>query len=206
MRRHPLKQQMEGALIEGWTGMARRMPLARAQEFGARVGSLARVLGVRAGVARDNLRHALPERSTGERDAILAENYREMGRVLADYTRLGLAGALPRDAILSRIDGLEHVRTARARGRGILILSGHFSSFELGVRMGAGDIPLTFVAKRIRNPHVQAWIERQRLDAGVRTIDVHRDVRPIYSALGQGGVVAMLSDQDAGRRGTSCRS
>ena len=201
MRRNPLKQRIEGALVEGWTGAARRMSLASAQGWGARVGGLARVLGIRGDVARDNLRHAFPDRDGAEREAILAENYREMGRVLADYTRLGLVATLPRETLISRVDGAEHVETALARGRGILVLSGHFSSFELGVRAAAGAVPLTFVAKRIRNAHVQAWVERQRLDAGVRTIDVHRDVRPIYAALKEGGVVAMLADQDAGRRG-----
>jgi KDO2-lipid IV(A) lauroyltransferase len=201
MRRNPLKQRIEGALVEGWTTAARGVPLARAQEWGARIGGLVRMLGIRRDVARDNLRHAFPDRDGAEREAILTENYREMGRVLADYTRLGLVATLPQDALISRIDGTEHIETALARGRGILVLSGHFSSFELGVRAAAGAVPLTFVAKRIRNPHVQAWVEGQRLDAGIRTIDVHRDVRPIYAALKEGGVVAMLADQDAGRRG-----
>lgn len=201
MRRHPLKQKIEGALAEGWTSVARSVPLARAQRWGARIGRLAAWLGIRREVARDNLRHAFPEKSTEERDAILLENYREMGRVLADYSRLGLVSSIPREELVSRVDGMEHVEVARARGRGILVLSGHFSSFELGVRAAAEGIPLTFMAKRIRNEHVQAWIAQQRLDAGVRTIDVHRDVRPAYATLSEGGVVAMLADQDAGRRG-----
>jgi Kdo2-lipid IVA lauroyltransferase/acyltransferase len=201
MRRHPLKQRLEGALVEGWTRVARAMPLERAQWWGSRAGGLAWRIGVRGAVARDNLRHAFPEMTTGEREAILRENYREMGRVLADYTRLGMVNAIPREELVSRVDGLEHVETARSRGRGILVLSGHFSSFELGVRAAAGSIPLTFMAKRIRNKHVEDWVARQRLDAGIRTIDVHRDVRPAYATLRDGGVVAMLADQDAGRRG-----
>jgi KDO2-lipid IV(A) lauroyltransferase len=201
MRRHPLKQKIEGALVEGWTSVARSVPLARAQGWGARLGAVAGWLGVRREVARDNLRHAFPEKTTGERDAILRENYREMGRVLADYSRLGLVASIPRDELLSRVDGMEHVETALSRGRGILVLSGHFSSFELCVRVAAGTIPLTFLARRIRNAHVEGWIARQRLQAGIRTIDVHRDVRPAYTTLSEGGVVAMLADQDAGRSG-----
>lgn len=201
MRRHPLKQKVEGALVEGWTSLARAMSLARAQGLGARAGRLAAALGIRRQVALDNLSHAFPELAPAAREAILLANYREMGRVLADYSRLGIVGTMPREALLTRVDGMEHVEAARARGRGILVLSGHFSSFELGIRAATGSFPLTFIAKRVRNPHVQAWIERQRHGAGIRTVDANRDVRPVYAALREGGVVAMLADQDAGRRG-----
>ena len=66
----------------------RALPRRPALRAGESLGDLAHALRLRRSVAEHNLALAFPERGARERDAILREHYRELGRVCAEYARL----------------------------------------------------------------------------------------------------------------------
>ncbi len=168
---------------------------------GESLGSLARTIGLRARVARDNLRHSFPEKSEPEREAILAAHYREIGRIVAEYPRMPELARAPRGVALVELEGQEHLEAARAAGRGAVLVCGHYGFFELGGAFLGQIHPVSFVVRPMRNPHVEGWVTRLRHGAGIRTIDAGSGIRSVYQALRSNEWVAMLADQDARRTG-----
>jgi len=93
-------------------------------------------------------------------------------------------------------DGWEVVEAARARGKGIIIVTPHLGCFEMVSLYFVQRLPMTVM---YRQPRV-AWLEpfmiegRSRWQATVAPANL-RGVRAFYRTLQQGGTVGLLPDQ-----------
>jgi len=192
---HAIETLLVRALLAG----VRSWSWERALGPGARLGDLAWALGLRRRVAEENLARAFPDRGDAERAEILRAHYRELGRVVAEYARLGELARAPVGRVVAAVRGREHLE--RARGRGAILLSGHFGNFELVGAHCAQIHPTDFVVRPLGNPGVEALLARERAAAGVGVISADIGVRAIYEALRAGRWVAMVADQDARRAG-----
>lgn len=191
----------ETALVRMASGFARALPPASARAAGERVGAFVRALGVRRRVAEANLRLAFPEHDDAWRTHVLAEHYRELGRVALEYPRLPEMVRAPREQVFAHFEGEEHLHAAASRGRGVLLLTGHLGHFELCGAWLTKFNPVDFVVKPQSNPGVDAWVGDLRARAGVGVIPLGTGVRGVYAALRRGHWVAVLGDQDARRDG-----
>ncbi len=199
MRR--LAHLVQAALLRALAGALALLPRRLALGVGASLGALAHGLGVRRAVARENLSRAFPGREPRWRARVLAEHYRELGRVAADYARMPQLVHAPRERVFAAWRGEEHLHAARARGRGVLLLTGHLGHFELMGAMVGRMMPVAFLVKPLSNPGAEAWLARQRSAAGVDLLPIGAGVRGALRRLRAGGAVAMLGDQDARRDG-----
>lgn len=189
------------ALLHAVAGALRLAPRPVALAAGASLGTLLRLAGLRVRVAKANLERAFPGHDDAWRRNVLAAHYRELGRVAADYARLPALVRAPRDQVFASWGGEEHVHAARARGRGVLFMTGHFGHFELFGAAFAQLMPLAFLVKPLSNPGADAWLWRLRSAAGVDQLPIGAGVRGALKRLKAGGAVAMLADQDARRDG-----
>jgi len=196
--RRVIQHDLEHFLVRAAFGASRGLSRAHALNMGAAVGALAYRLGIRARVARENLARAFPEWSAEQREETLKRHYAELGRVALEYASLAELVRAPLGEVLIEVVGIEHLE--RARGRGAILLSGHFGNFEFeGARLGQMN-PVDFVVRPLSNPRVEEEVRRLRAGAGVGTIDAG-SVREVYRAIRAGRWVAMLADQDARRQG-----
>ena len=179
----------------------RGLPPGQGLAVGERLGELARRLGIRREVAERNLALAFPELDPASRDALLRDHYRELGRVAAEYAILPDLARREPGAVVAEVRGREHLEAARARGRGVIVVTGHVCNFELAGAAVALLAPLDFVYQPLSNPAMEDWIARRRRQIGVGLIPIGAGVRAIFSALKANRVVAMLADQDARRHG-----
>src|SRR5262245_25928469 len=105
-------------------------PLARA--VGMLLAQLVYLLHSRLrGVGLQNLKIAFPEKSAGERRRILKKVFTGLGRQLAEFC---LFPTHNRENVsqVAIHDGMENYEAARARGKGVLFLTGHFGGWEIG--------------------------------------------------------------------------
>ena len=186
-------------LSAGALGLAER----RADRVGAALGRTIARLGIRADVVLDNLRHAFPEKDEAWIARVARGSWEHLGREAVSILRLP---AIPPAEWLARVrypeEEVAALRAAVARGRGAVIVTGHFGSVEAAaLTVTALGIPLCAYFQRLTNPLVDAEVERVRAALGIRLIDRRLGVRPGVEALQRGEAVAVVADQDARTHG-----
>jgi len=191
---HPLEYALV-RVIAAATGL---LPLGAAIGLGARLGDLARLLGLRVGVTRDNLARAFPELADSARERILRDCYRELGRVAAEYPRIPELVRRPGAVALS---GEEHLRAVMALDTGAIVLTGHYGDFELVGAWLTRYRPVDFVVKPMSNVLVDRWVDGLRERAGVGRVPLGAGIRGMFKALEAKHWVALLADQDAHQAG-----
>ncbi len=164
---------------------------------GARLGDLAwPFLASRRRIAAINLALCFPDKSERERRRLLRENIRAMGIGILE---MGMCRWLPARRLrpLMHVEGLEHLERARTRGRGVILLSAHFTTIELSARLINLLIPITGMYRRNRNALIDHLIRDGR-ERHMEGRAIERDnVRGFVKALRQGRVIWYGPDQSS---------
>jgi len=181
---------------------ARKLPRATALGLGRRLGRLARFFqSQRAATARLNLQAALPDLAPGERDEIVRNMFGHLGMGFIELVRLDLFEGQEDLERYFSIEGLENLRAVQEMGRGGILLTGHVGFWEAGAfflpQLG---VETSFVAKPLRNPLINGYIERMRTAKGCHLINSRKGARRIMKALQQKHLVGLLIDQHTSPR------
>jgi KDO2-lipid IV(A) lauroyltransferase len=146
----------------------------------------------------EHLRAAYGTELNGEQiERIAAACFRHFGRAGAEallFPTLGLAEA----SRYVHYQGLEHIQAAYARGKGVLLVSGHYGNWELVAHMqGWLGLPLALVTRPLDNPRLERRLARLRSLSG--NVVIHRDgaIKAMLQHLRRGIGVAIVIDQDA---------
>jgi KDO2-lipid IV(A) lauroyltransferase len=178
------------------------LPEVVALRAGAALGWFAgSVLRIRRSVVDENLRRAFPERTSAWRRRVARASYAHLGREAAAMLRMA---GLDRKDVVTRTDveGLDAFRAALDEGRGLVVVSGHLGSWEVGgAAVSARDIPLMAVAKPMANRRFDADLVASRERLGIEVVDTGAAPKRVLRALARGRVVALVADQNAGANG-----
>ncbi|MBI5460825.1 MAG: LpxL/LpxP family Kdo(2)-lipid IV(A) lauroyl/palmitoleoyl acyltransferase [Gammaproteobacteria bacterium] len=136
--------------------------------FGVQMG-LGRILGdcayylmrERRRVARTNLGLCFPELDTEARRTLLREHFRSLGLGVIE-TAMSWWTPTARLRGLARIEGLEHLHAALDAGRGVILLSAHFTTLEIGGRLLSLHAPFHVLYRRHKNAAFEAVMQRAR--------------------------------------------
>jgi Kdo2-lipid IVA lauroyltransferase/acyltransferase len=97
------------------------------------------------------------------------------------------------------LEGEEHLKSALAKGKGVLALSAHLGGFTLiGARLAASGYPFSAVIKQPGEEHFARYLDDLRAEIGIRTIPAKprkEAVRGILKALRQNCVVLVIADE-----------
>ncbi len=86
--------------------------------------------------------------------------------------------------------------------RGAILLTGHLGNFEVvGYVLGMIGFPTVALAKRLSNPYLDRYLMGLRETTGQRILDKQGAAAEAPAVLDAGGVVSIIADQDAGRKG-----
>ncbi len=133
--------------VIGW--LIARIPRRWLDAFGAALGGLVWLLGIRRRVVLENLRLAFPEKTEEERRAIARKTYRNLGQMIPDFLRVPF---LPREEIerMFVYQGWEVLEEARARGKGVVAATGHFGNFDLlAAAHTLKGVPVTMISRQM---------------------------------------------------------
>lgn len=158
------------------------------------------LLGRRRAVALENARAALGD-SLEARDLrrLARESFASAAAMAVDLLTLPSVARSPRAVCEVSDESLVTLERAKGRGRGVILVAGHFGLFEsMGILLGHVGHPTHFVAKPLGNPALDALINRARTATGNDFIHKGGAKARIRGILQEGGSVAIVVDQHAG--------
>jgi KDO2-lipid IV(A) lauroyltransferase len=195
MARVTLRHRLEAWALRFAVGAVGLLPRSMARAVGAGIGWLLwRTLGRLRRVGAENLRRSFPEKSEGEREAILRGVYRSLGWQIGEFCKMRGYTAEQASRFI-RYDGLEHYLAAREKGRGVLVLTGHLGAWELSSYYHSlVGYPMSLVIRRLDNPLVDKFVNDLRCLHGNRVIHKDDFARGLLTAMHHGETVGILMD------------
>ncbi|WP_188553932.1 lysophospholipid acyltransferase family protein [Edaphobacter dinghuensis] len=171
------------------------LPRGLARRVGAGIGWLAfNALGRLRKVGLRNLQLAFPEKSASERETILRAVYRNLGCLLAEFCQMP-SYTPERASKFIRYDGLDSYLTARERGKGVLVLTGHLGAWELSsFYHSLMGYPMGMVIRRLDNPLVDTFVNRIRCLHGNKVMHKDDFARGLIASMRGGETVGILMD------------
>jgi len=174
------------------------LPFAWQIAVGCRIGKIFQRLAVRRrSIAAVNLSLCFPGLSSGEREQILAEQFCSIG---IGVMEMAMSWWSPDERLkgLARVDGLQHLQAALDRGRGVLLLCGHFTTLEIGGRLLALQTPFHVHYREHRNAAFDKVMRDARNKHFGKAIP-RGDLRGLLQSLLDNVPVWYAPDQDYGR-------
>jgi KDO2-lipid IV(A) lauroyltransferase len=192
-----LKYRLEYLVMKAFLGFLASRGSAGRVAWGRRIGRiLYRLDGKHRRLAIDNITRGLGV--GGERaEAIARNNFEHLGLNMAEFAVMGRRGG---DDSRVTIEGLEGLARARSGGRGAFLLSGHFGNWELCASTLSQSLPLTVVARPMKNPLSEKLIRERREGSGMKVVGHRNSTKQILKCVAEGGVVAVLLDQNTHHR------
>lgn len=175
-----------------------RLPWSWQRALGRGLGALLRLaLRERREVAARNLALCFPELEAAARGVLLREHFAAIGIGVFEFARAWWGSVQPLRRGLV-VEGLEHIAAARDGGRGVIVVSGHFTTLEVCGRLMCDHVPLAGMYRR----HGQAameWAVRRGRARYAAAMFPKQDVRGAVRHLKRGGLLWYAPDQDPSR-------
>ena len=133
------------------------------------------------------------------------EAFEHFAMTLTDFLRLGHVSRPELDTRV-RLDGEEHLDAARRSGRGVIVVSAHVGSWELGAAwLAAHGVRLRVVSRRHPSAAVERFYRRRRAQWGVHALEGASLWLAAARALRSGEWVGVMVDRARpGHRGAPC--
>jgi KDO2-lipid IV(A) lauroyltransferase len=194
-----LAHRAEYAALRGAVAVVERIGFRRAGVVGERIGKLGyRPLGIRRDVVERQLAAAFPDRTSSDVQRIAIAAYGHLGRTSMETAIL--PSYSPREIIdlFERVEGWSIVEERLARGKGLILVTGHLGNWELGgAYIAARGVRIDAVARHMANPLFDGYLTRTRQRIGMTVVHDEDAVRRVPRSLRAGRAVAFLVDQGA---------
>lgn len=188
-------------ILYGFVFLLAQLPFANKIKVGEALGRLAyKHLRSRTKVTRKNIQACFPEMTPADQETLVVKAFESVGRGLMESIHCWFCDVSP---ALSRthILGEEHVEAARKRGKGILLIGGHYCIFDLALPLIACQLPKPgYMYRPNDNPVIDRMIERgRRRHYGIQAFSKWQ-IKELIQFLSEGGMVWYACDQDFGHR------
>ncbi|MDR3724828.1 MAG: lysophospholipid acyltransferase family protein [Terracidiphilus sp.] len=190
-----MKERIEYWLVVGVARTLGSLPRGLARLFSAllataifRLHSRLRRVGVR------NLSLAFPDLGPEEKEKILRGVYRHLGWQLVEFCRMT---RYTPDNLRNwaRTEGLDRYLTAQARGKGVMVITGHLGAWELSsFYHSLMGYPMSMVIRRLDNRRLDAFVNGIRCMYGNQVIHKDDFGRSLLTAMRKGETVGILMD------------
>jgi len=155
------------------------------------------LLDIRNSLAKKQLKIVFPDKTEREIKTIIKKMYYHMGLTTAE----SYFGNKEKLFKMCEVVGWDNLKSVVEEGKGVILVTGHFGNWELAGKYIAAHFKLAVVGKKQRNRYFDNYTNALRLKDNVIVINKKNALRPILKLLGEGFIVSLLMDQNAGRNG-----
>jgi KDO2-lipid IV(A) lauroyltransferase len=149
-------------------------------------------------IAVDNVRKSVALNGlsiSGSPEEVVRESFRNLGRSFVEIVKVycGTGKGILEKTV---IRGIENFEKARAKGKGVILITGHCGNWELLAIMSSFKVaPISVVVRPLNNPYLNTLLMKARSRFGNKVIDKKGALRAVLAALKGGGIVGILMDQ-----------
>ena len=182
-------------LFFGFLRLVILLPLSWVNAIGSFIGWLAYwLVPSRRRVARINITQAYPDYNEAQIEQLVKRSFKSVGISLFE---MALAWWAPREYLRKhcKVEGMVHLEKAIARKKGVILLTGHFTTLEIGGILLAMYAPLNAIYKRAHNPMFNAFMHYYR-DLHIERAIPNTDIRAFMGGLREGRATWFAPDQD----------
>lgn len=175
--------------------LSRTFPVDAVSDFGA---GLLRTLGPLTSahrVAATNLRIVFPQASEAEIARLLSAQWDEFGRYISEILVVDRIAA---DADRVEIEGAERLRALSGPAGPAVLISGHFSNFEvMAMAIVRCGVQCQVTYRALNNPYLDRRVVEARQSYGVSMFAPKglQGARELFRAIKRGESISLLNDQ-----------
>ena len=158
------------------------------------------VIRYRRRLVMTNLRLAFSHEKTEDQIRETArKNFIHYGLYLAEFLRLpGMSEKALEEKI--RILDVSHIQTALSKGKGVIVICGHYGNFDLmAIAQSMAGFDSHIITKKIRNKTVNDYWQGIREAKGVNFLPKKNAMFTILRLLKKNNIVVMIFDQHMGK-------
>ncbi|HLK59622.1 MAG TPA: lysophospholipid acyltransferase family protein [Chthonomonadaceae bacterium] len=199
----PLRKRVERTVgrvaLQLVIGPIRAMPWPMARSFGRGLGAVAyRIFGKGRRVAYKNLALVYGEEKTeAERRRMAREVFRHFGQWGTEFLKLPHMSRTAVDRLVT-VAGEANLCAALEKGKGVLLVTGHFGNWEfMGRWLATHGYALNVVARDARDPAMTKLQREIREGNGATVLYRGNSARAVLQCLRKNEIVALLPDQNA---------
>lgn len=152
----------------------------------------------RARIARRNIELCFPELDPAERERLVKAHFASLG-MAAFEVALAWWGSDRRLEGLAEISGLENLQAAAEEGKGVLLLSAHFSCLDIGGRFLSQHFQFDAMYRKSNAPVVEYVMARSRA-RHCRAIIQRDELKKLLRSLRAGNAIWYAPDQNTQRK------
>ncbi len=147
-------------------------------------------------LACEHIRQSLDITDERQVKTIVKKCFENLGKTVVEFMQFPRINPKQIHRSVS-FEGIQHVENALAKGKGAIILTGHFGNWELlAASISAAVAPLSPIVRELRSPRLNALVSRYREKAGYTTIDRDTGVRQALRCLKRNELLGIVADVD----------
>jgi KDO2-lipid IV(A) lauroyltransferase len=189
-----------------WVGLSvlralELLPYPAQRQVGSVLGSLIKRLPLAyVRIARRNIQLCMPELSPQECADLVDRHCQSLGMALCETANTWWSSNR-RVCALAEVQGLNHLEAALAKGRGAIMIGGHFTTIEIATRILGTVVPLNVVYRPTKNQLLSQTMVTSFARNGKPI--AHDDIRTMIRALKKNEAVWYAPDQSYRNKGAA---
>ena len=194
-------EKLKGALVVGFLRLFALLPWRAVQAVGNAIGWLMwKLPNSSRDVVRINLSKCFPELSEAEREHLVGQSLKDIGKTLTESACAWIWPAQKSLKLVREVEGLEVLQQALASGKGVVGITSHLGNWEVLNHYFCSQCkPVIFY----RPPKLQALdelLQKQRAQLGNRVAPSTKEgILSVIKEVRRGGVVGIPADPEPSR-------
>jgi KDO2-lipid IV(A) lauroyltransferase len=182
-------------LLLAWMRIAALLPWRVSIRLHKRFGRAARrLLRGPERIARRNIETCFPEMSPEAVEDLLRRNFESIGAFFAETAMAWFADPRRIDGLFD-VEGSRHVAAALAKGRGVILFSGHFTTLEICARRAKNVAPLFAFMYQTRSSDLLNEMQARNRRNAAQISFAKDNVRAMVRSLRRNAAVWYAPDQ-----------